>query len=88
MRYFCVTYDLRCEDGEYDYDYTSINKALLNLGGTKILKTVWILELEDKYTCRSLKIKLLKFFNIDKDGLYIAEINDNDYHNLDVNEQS
>ncbi len=67
---FVVTYDLR-EGGEQDYD--SISEVLEDLGGRRILKSVWTVKLPGTWDCSRLGNKLLKVLCYE-DGLYVAEV--------------
>jgi len=72
MKTFCVSYDLRCDDRNYE----PLRERLLDLNGENILESVWVLELPISWTCKMLKEYLKKYISEDEDGLFIAEIKD------------
>lgn len=76
---FVVSYDLR-EGGEKNYD--SLCEMLEDLGGKHILKSEWSLKLPKKWTCGSLCRHLLSGLS-KQDGLYVAELKEHSWFNLD-----
>ena len=70
MKTFCVSYDLISKIKDYD----SVNEILENLKGEHIQGSVWLLRLDDKYTCKSLLNEILKYVNEYDIDLYVAQI--------------
>lgn len=68
MKIFVINYDLRKAR-----DYDILYQRLTELGGNRVLESVWTLKLNDKYTCADIRDDLRRYMDSD-DGLYVAHI--------------
>ena len=78
IKTFCISYDLRGED----CNYKDLTEKLEELSGRNILQSVWILKSNTIQTCEELKNELKTYIK-EKDGLYVAKIEDHAFQNLD-----
>ena len=71
MKYFCVSYDLEYATSD---EYKNIDTILEEIyNGVRVLETVWVLKLENHYTCFTLKQELFTFFK-EGDQAFISQI--------------
>ena len=70
MKTFCVSYDLRNKNRNYD----DLTDKLKKFGGKTILESVWIIELNDSWNEDLLEEKLIQCVDSDEDGLFVAQI--------------
>lgn len=77
MKIFVVNYDLRNER-----DYNSLYNRLNNLGGKRVLESMWTLKLDEKYTCTEIRDDLRRYMDSD-DGIYVAHINSSAWGSVD-----
>ncbi len=68
MKIFVVNYDLR--NGR---DYNSLYNRLNDLGGKRVLESMWTLKLDDKYTCKVIRDDLRRYMDSD-DGIFVADM--------------
>lgn len=68
MKIFVVNYDLRNER-----DYNSLYNRLNDLGGKRVLESMWTLKLDDKYTCKGICDDLRRYIDSD-DGIFVADM--------------
>lgn len=77
MKIFIVNYDLR-----NDRNYNTLYERLQNLGGIRVLESMWTLRLQDTAKCTDLRNYLLNYMDND-DGVFVAELNAYAWHNTD-----
>lgn len=69
MKIFLVNYDLRNAR-----NYNTLYERLENLGGIRVLESMWTLKLQDSVKCADLRDDLQKYMDND-DGIFVAELN-------------